>query len=366
VRADGGGDEHAPTLAPVPGRIVGVRAVVFESFAGPLVLRDVPEPVPPPGGVLVLVGASGVCRSDWHGWQGHDPGIAVPHVPGHELAGTVVAVGTGVAGWRVGDRVTTPFACGCGACAQCAAGDHQVCTAQTQPGFTHWGSFAELVAIEAADVNLVGLPAELAFTTAATLGCRYGTAFRAVVHQGRVRAGEWVAVHGCGGLGLSAVQVAAAAGARVVAVDVAPGALDLAVRVGAAAVVDATLTDPALAVLELTGGGAALSLDALGSAATCVGSVSCLRPRGRHVQVGLLPPALGRPEVPMDRVVALELELLGSHGMAAHDYPELLALVAAGRLRPQELVTRLLTLEEAPEALDAIGGTPGISVISTF
>jgi hypothetical protein len=222
------------------------------------------------------------------------------------------------------------------------------------------------VAIEAADVNLVGLPDELAFTTAAALGCRYATAFRAVVHQGRVRAGEWVAVHGCGGVGLSAVQVAAAAGARVVAVDVTPGALDLAVRVGAAAVVDATLTDPALAVLELTGGGAALSLDALGSAATCVGSVACLRPRGRHVQVGLLPPALGRPEVPMDRVVALELELLGSHGMAAHDFPELLALVAAGRLRPQELVTRLLTLEEAPEALDAIGGTPGISVISTF
>lgn len=143
-----------------------MRAVVFESFAGPLVLRDVPEPVPPPGGVLVLVGASGVCRSDWHGWQGHDPGIALPHVPGHELAGTVVAVGTGVAGWRVGDRVTTPFACGCGACAQCAAGDQQVCIAQTQPGFTHWGSFAELVACDLhrqvarfSQRNVAGLPA---------------------------------------------------------------------------------------------------------------------------------------------------------------------------------------------------------------
>ena len=203
-----------------------MRALVFDSFGGPLEVRDVPAPVPSPDGVVVRVEATGVCRSDWHAWQGHDDDVVLPHVPGHELAGVVEAVGPGVRRHRPGDRVTVPFVCACGRCPQCAAGDHQVCARQTQPGFTHWGSYAELVALEAADVNLVPLPEGVGATTAASLGCRYATAFRAVVQQGRVRPGEWVAVHGCGGVGLSAVQVAVAAGARVVAVDVSPGALE--------------------------------------------------------------------------------------------------------------------------------------------
>jgi alcohol dehydrogenase len=287
-------------------------------------------------------------------------------VPGHELAGTVEAVGAQVRRWQVGDRVTVPFVCACGSCPSCLRGDHQVCAQQTQPGFTHWGSFAELVALEAADVNLVALPEELSFGTAASLGCRYATAFRAVVQQGRVAAGEWVVVHGCGGVGLSAVQIAVAAGAQVVAVDVAPGALELASSFGAAAVVDARVQDVVEAVRELTGGGAALSLDALGSAATCVDSVCSLRARGRHVQVGLLPPAQERPVVPMERVIGLELELLGSHGMAAHAYPELLALVVAGRLRPDLLVTREVGLDEAGAALAEVGQAPGITVLTSF
>jgi alcohol dehydrogenase len=342
-----------------------VRALVFESSGGPLTVREVPDPVPAPGGVVVRVGASGICRSDWHAWQGHDPGVAVPHVPGHELAGTVAAVGAGVRDWAVGDRVTVPFVNACGRCAQCAAGEQQVCTRQTQPGFTHWGSLAELVALDAADVNLVALPDALDDVTAASLGCRFATAFRAVAQVARVRAGEWVAVLGCGGVGLSAVQVAVAAGARVVAVDVSPGALDLATAFGAE---HALLSPPDLpaAVAELTGGGAHVALDALGSPATCRDAVLSLRPRGRHVQVGLLPPAAGRPDVPMDRVVAHELQLLGSHGMAAHAYPELLGLVAAGRLDPGGLVTRTLALDEAAGALADVGREPGIAVVTSF
>src|SRR3954449_8763325 len=215
------------------GRLTGVRALYFETFGGPLTVGDVPTPDPAPDGVVVRVAASGMCRSDWHAWQGHDPDVVLPHVPGHELAGTVAAVGSGVRNWRVGARVTVPFVNACGSCAQCAAGEQQVCTRQTQPGFTHWGSLAELVALDAADVNLVAVPAELDLPRGGALGCRYATAFRAVVQVGRVRAGEWVAVHGCGGVGLSAVQIAAAAGARVVAVDVNPRALDLARRLGA-------------------------------------------------------------------------------------------------------------------------------------
>ena len=343
-----------------------MRALVFEEFAGPLEVREVADPAPPDDGVVVRVGASGVCRSDWHGWQGHDPDVRLPHVPGHELAGTVEAVGPGVRAWRAGDRVTVPFVCACGRCPRCAAGDHQVCDRQTQPGFTHWGSFAELVALDAADVNLVALPDALAFPTAASLGCRFATAYRAVAQQGRAGQGEWVAVHGCGGVGLSAVQVAVAAGARVVAVDVSAGALSLAASFGAEVVVDARSTDVVDAVRTATGGGAALSLDALGSPATCVDSVLCLAPRGRHVQVGLLPPSQGRPLVPMERVVALELELLGSHGMAAHGYPAMLELVASGRLRPDLLVTREVSLDGAGHALRDVGRAPGVTVVTSF
>jgi alcohol dehydrogenase len=342
-----------------------VRALVFERFGGPLATRSVPDPEPAPDGVVVRVGASGICRSDWHAWSGHDPEVVLPHVPGHELAGTVAAVGARVRNWVVGDRVTVPFVCACGRCGPCREGAGQVCLRQTQPGFTHWGSLAELVALDAADVNLVALPPELSFATAASLGCRFATAFRAVTGVGRVRPGEWVAVHGCGGVGLSAVQVAVAAGARVVAVDVSPAALDLARRMGAEEVVTGSADVPA-AVAEVTGGGAHVSLDAVGTAATCTNSIRSLRPRGRHVQVGLLPPAVGRPEVPMELVIAGELAVLGSHGMAAADYPAMLSLIAAGRLCPDLLVTRELALDEAGPALTAVGREPGIAVVTRF
>ncbi|MGW3356416.1 zinc-dependent alcohol dehydrogenase family protein [Streptomyces bungoensis] len=340
-----------------------MRAVVFEEYGGPAEVREVPDPVPAGHGVVVRVEATGLCRSDWHGWMGHDPDIALPHVPGHELAGVVEAVGDRVTGWRPGDRVTVPFVCACGGCPSCAAGDQQVCERQTQPGFHHWGSFAQYVALDHADVNLVAIPDGMAYATAAALGCRFATAFRAVVQQGRVAAGEWVAVHGCGGVGLSAVMIAAASGARVVAVDVSPRALDLARTFGAARCVDATgVPDTAAAVRELTGGGAHLSLDALGSPATCAASVGSLRRRGRHVQVGLLPSPDGTTPVPLARAIALELELLGSHGMAAHAYPGMLELVAAGVLRPELLVTRTIPLDAAPAALAALGAAPGAGV----
>ncbi|MFC7583716.1 alcohol dehydrogenase catalytic domain-containing protein [Nonomuraea antimicrobica] len=177
-------------------------------------MRELPDPSPAPHGAVIRVEATGLCRSDWHGWKGHDPDIkALPHVPGHELAGVVEAVGPDVRGWRPGARVTVPFICACGTCAACATGDQQVCERQTQPGFTHWGSFAEYVAIDHADVNLVAIPEDMAYVTAAGLGCRFATAFRAVAQVGEVRPGEWVAVHGCGGVGLSAVMIATAAGA---------------------------------------------------------------------------------------------------------------------------------------------------------
>lgn len=334
-----------------------MRAVVFEAFGDPPALRDVPDPACPADGVVVRVEATGLCRSDWHGWMGHDPDIPLPHVPGHELAGTIVEVGPGVRSWQAGDRIVVPFICACGVCEPCLAGDHQVCDDQFQPGFTQWGSFAELVALHRADVNLVRLPDELDFVTAAGLGCRFATAHRAVVAQGRVKAGDWVAVHGCGGVGLSAVMIAVAAGARVVAIDVSARALAAAADLGATSTIDAgAIDDVPATVRELTGGGAHVSLDALGSAATSFNSIAGLRKRGRHVQVGLMLGPDARAPMPMDLVVARELEILGSHGMAARDYAAMLADITAGRLDPARLVGRTISLDEAPAALMAMDG----------
>ncbi|HEY8985620.1 MAG TPA: zinc-dependent alcohol dehydrogenase family protein [Streptomyces sp.] len=340
-----------------------MRAVVFEGYGERAEVRDVPDPRPEPHGVIVRVESTGLCRSDWHGWQGHDPGITLPHVPGHELAGVVEETGRDVTRWRKGDRVTVPFVCACGTCPACQAGDHQVCEHQTQPGFTHWGSFAQYAALNHADVNLVALPDDLTYTTAASFGCRFATAFRAVVQQGRAAPGEWVAVHGCGGVGLSAVMIAAATGARVLAVDISPQALRLAKEFGATECVDATTVDDTAAhVRDLTDGGAHLSLDALGSPATCAASVNSLRRRGRHLQVGLLPSDTGTTPVPMARAIALELTLIGSHGMAAHTYPRMLEAVRAGVLRPDRLVTSTIGLDDAPGALEAMGTAPGAGV----
>jgi D-arabinose 1-dehydrogenase-like Zn-dependent alcohol dehydrogenase len=337
-----------------------MRAVVYDRFGELPELRAVPDPSPPPGGVVIAVKATGLCRSDWHGWRGHDPDIRPPHVPGHEFAGVVAAVGAGVANWRPGDRVTAPFICACGTCPACLAGDQQVCHRQQQPGFTHWGSFADLVVVHHAEVNLIRLPDAMEFSTAAALGCRFATAFRAVVARGRVRAGEWVAIYGCGGVGLSAVMIAAAAGARVVAVDVSARALAMATACGA----EVAIT-PDTAVREVTGGGAHVSIDALGSQETLTASVEGLRRRGRHIQVGVLPAVSGRPTVPMELVMGHELELLGSHGMPAHAYPEMMSLVATGVLRPGELVTDQIALADAPAALAAMDRPtpPGIRVI---
>jgi alcohol dehydrogenase len=346
-----------------------MKAAVYEDFREPLRIQTVPDPKPGDDDVVVRVLANGICRSDWHGWMGHDPDITVPHVPGHELAGIVEEVGKRVTRWEPGDRVTVPFVGGCGRCPQCLTGNHQVCDHQFQPGFTHWGSFADYVAIQYADTNLVRLPEEMDFISAASLGCRFMTSFRAIVAQGRVAAGEWVAVHGCGGVGLSAIMIANAIGAQVIAIDIRPEALTVAKRVGASHTVNATKeSDVVGAIREISGGGANVSLDALGSGKTCFDSVLCLQKRGRHVQVGLMLADQSKPEVPMDHVVAKELEILGSHGMQAHQFPNMLDMINGGKLDPRALVSKTVTLEEAPQVLENMGtfGGTGITVIDRF
>ena len=346
-----------------------MRAAIYREFAEPLAIRNLPDPIPSDGGVVIRVKATGLCRSDWHGWMGHDPDIRLPHVPGHEIAGVVEAIGKGVVRWKVGDRVTLPFVCGCGNCPQCTSGNHQVCDRQFQPGFTHWGSFAEYVAIDYADVNLVRLPDEINFVTAASLGCRFATSFRAIVDQGKVSGGQWVSVHGCGGVGLSAIMIANALGANVVAIDISDEKLDFAKSIGAVATINAIKTEAVVEnVMDLTEGGAHVSVDALGSPVTCFNSVANLRKRGKHIQVGLMVADHRHPAVPMDKVIANELEILGSHGMQAHKYSALLAMIQAGKLFPEKLIGKTISLDESLDELanmDSFSGT-GVTVIDSF
>ena len=346
-----------------------MRAAIYETFQGPVEIRNVADPSPSASGAVLQVGATGVCRSDWHGWMGHDPDIALPHVPGHELAGTVVARGSAVRRWRIGDRVTVPFVCACGDCPQCDRGNQQICDHQTQPGFTHWGSYAEYVAIENADINLVALPDDIDFVTAASLGCRFATAFRAVALQGNLQPGQWVAVHGCGGVGLAAVMIARALGAQVIAIDIDAAALDLARDVGAVATVDARGASGVVdEVRDRSGGGVHLSLDALGSGETAFNSVANLRKRGRHVQVGLLAGDDYRPRLPLELVIAGELEIVGSHGLQAFHYADLLEMIQRGALDPGRLIRQTIDLERAAAALGAPETlhVAGVTVVDRF
>lgn len=344
-----------------------MKAVLFEKFQTPPKVENVQEPTPDAHGVVLKVEATGVCRSDWHGWMGHDSDIELPHIPGHELAGIVEAVGKDVKNWKVGDRVTVPFICSCGSCSECHAGQQQVCLHQEQPGFTHWGSFAEYVPIHQADLNIVALPETMDFATAASLGCRFATSFRAVTDQGKVSAGQWVAVHGCGGVGLSAIMIAQAAGANVIGVDLDPAKLALATELGAVAAIYGK-TDVAEAIREITKGGAHVSLDALGHPVTMTNSILCLRPRGKHIQVGLMLGDHAAPSVPMPKIVGQEIELLGSHGMQAHRYGAMLDMVESGKLNPARLVGDKISLEQAPDALINMDKfqSVGATIITSF
>ncbi len=346
-----------------------MRVAIYEEFQQPLSIQNVADPKPGKTSVVLKVKATGICRSDWHGWMGNDSDVKLPHVPGHELAGVVEEVGSEVKNWKKGDRVTLPFVCGCGSCPSCASGNQQVCDYQFQPGFTAWGAFAEYVAIEYADTNLVPVPDEIDFVTASSLGCRFITSFRAIVEQGKVKGGEWVAVHGCGGVGLSAIMIANALGANVVAIDIGDEKLEFAKTIGAVATVNSREIENVVeAVKEITRGGAHVSLDALGNPITCFNSIANLRKRGKHLQVGIMEAEHRHPQIPMDLVIAKELEILGSHGMQASKYPEMLEMIRQGKLQPQKLIGRTISLEESLQELVKMNnftGT-GVTVIDKF
>jgi alcohol dehydrogenase len=345
-----------------------MKAILYESFQSLPIITQVPDPSPSKSGVVIEVKATGLCRSDWHSWMGHDTDIKLPHVPGHEFAGIIQAVGSEVRNWKVGDRVTVPFVAGCGKCPECASGNHQVCDDQFQPGFTNWGSFAEYVAIDRADINLVTLPESMNFQTAASLGCRFATSFRAVVDQGKVTGGQWVAIHGCGGVGLSAIMIANALGANVIAIDIDEKKLELARQIGAVATLNAKEIAVVEAIREISNGGVHVSVDALGSPVTLFNSVSCLRKRGKHIQVGLLLADQINSPIPMNLVLSKELEIYGSHGMQAWRYPEMMQMITSGKMNPELLIGRTISLEAGAKALTEMNEfrDAGVTIIDQF
>jgi alcohol dehydrogenase len=341
-----------------------MRAVTYHEFGGRIGIETLSDPMPAPDGAVIQVEASGLCRSDWHGWRGHDPDIRqFPHVPGHEFAGIIVEVGRDVSREFIDQRVTIPFVAGCGACVECRRGNQHICDAQYQPGFNGWGSFAEYVAVRYATGNIVPLSENISSVAAAALGCRVATSFRAVAIQGRAKQGEWIAVHGCGGAGLSAVMIGHALNARVIAVDIRDEPLALAKRLGAEVALNAKdVADIPSAIHDITGRGVDLSLDTLGSATTLANSILSLRKQGRHVQVGHLMDKETLPAALVRRLIGHELEIKGSHGLQARAYPGLFNLIQSGALNPTLLVERSTTLDEAPAALESLQDYRGCGV----
>lgn len=345
-----------------------MRAALLTGWRKPLEVSKVDDPVCPKDGVVLRVLACGICRSDWHSWTGADPDVSLPLIPGHEYCGIVEEVGPAVTRWCVGDRVIAPFILACGHCPDCASGNQTICAHQALPGFTQAGAFAELIAVPFADANLTPLPRTMEPALAAALGCRVTTAWQALTGRAALRPGEWLAVFGGGGVGVSALLLGRALGARVVVVDVVAEKLDFASGLGADAVIDAHAGDAAEAVREITGGGAHVAIEALGIPETTAGALRSLRKLGRMVQIGMPAGEHTTMELPMDAVYSGQLAVYGTRGMPSWRYPSLLSLIDGGHVDLTPLIARRVRLTDASAELAAFDAPapPGVAVITDF
>jgi propanol-preferring alcohol dehydrogenase len=346
-----------------------MKAAQVVALREPLEITEVSDPEPGPSDIIIKTEAEGICRSDWHLWQADlSWGIDVPRILGHEFAGTVVEAGRDVQTFKAGDRAMPTFHIGCAHCRYCRAGYTNICENFNALGNTIDGGYAEYVRVPRADFNCVHLPDAIDAVTAAAIGCRYMTAFSGVERRGRLQAGEWMVVHGVGGVGLSAVQIGNCLGARVIAVDIDDDKLKYATDQGATVAINSRRENVPQTVRALTGSGADLSIDALGSTETANNSLRSLRKAGRHVQLGVISQTGNEVPLPLNDLVITELEILGSHGNPITQLPRLLALVEMGTLKPKELVSQEVALEEANGVLEAMGSfkTTGFNVITAF
>ena len=347
-----------------------MKAAVVTQLRAPLEIQELPDPTPGSADAVLRVDACGVCRSDWHIWQGDWTWVGVstplPIILGHEIGGTVEAVGADVRGFSPGDRVTVPFHQACGRCANCYGGRSNLCLIG---GGLNAGGFGNLTLVANAEVNMVHLPNEVDTLSASALGCRFMTAYHGLADRVRIRPGEWAAVFGAGGVGLSAVQIATALGARVIAVDISADKLARATAEGALATVNARDGSPVKTIREISSGGADVTVDALGSSDTAVPAVLSLKKGGRHLQIGLTGQQdKGTIALPVDVMTLKEIEFIASFGCPVTSYPGLLALVATGRVNPKRLVGKTLPVEGVNAALEEMTtyGTIGLSVITSW
>lgn len=345
-----------------------MRAALLNDWRSELQIENVATPECPQDGVVLNVLACGICRSDWHAWTGSDGPLPFPHILGHEYCGVVEEIGSRVTKWKKGDRVIAPFILACGHCNSCAAGNQTTCDEQILPGFNAPGAFAEYVAVPHAETNLTALPESMDEALAASLGCRATTAWHGLTGRAALQGGEWLAIYGGGGVGVAALLLGKALGARVVVVDVVQDKLDYATKHGADAVVDASKTDPVEAIREITSGGAHVSLEALGFPETTVNSIKSLRKLGRHIQIGMPAGDHLNMEIPMDAVYSGQLALYGTRGMPAWRYPSLLSLIEGGSVDLSPMIARKVALSNITEELQAFDkpAPPGVAVITDF
>ncbi|OOG55132.1 alcohol dehydrogenase AdhP [Rhodanobacter sp. B05] len=306
-----------------------MKAAVVRAFGAPLTIEDVPVPAPGPGEVLVQIHACGVCHTDLHAAEGDWPvKPSVPFIPGHEGAGTVVALGAGVTRLKEGDRVGIAWlhdACGC--CEHCVGGWETLCESQHNSGYGVNGAFAEYAIGSAAYV--VHLPDAIDAVSIAPILCAGVTTYKGIKETG-ARPGEWIAISGIGGLGHVAVQYAKAMGLYVAAIDVGAEKLALAKTLGADIAVDAKSDDAVAQVIKATGGGAhgvlvtAVSLPAFDQA------LKMVRRRGTVSLVGLPP---GDFRTPVFDVVLKRITVRGSIVGTRNDLAEAIAFAAAGKVQ---------------------------------
>jgi 6-hydroxycyclohex-1-ene-1-carbonyl-CoA dehydrogenase len=340
-----------------------MKAAIFRGAGQALDVTDVPTPVPGPGDALVKVAACGVCHTDLHYIDHGTPTFKTPPlILGHEISGTVAALGAGVNGWTPGERVLLPAVLTCGTCEACRSGRENICEHNQMLGNNIDGGFAEFVVAPAKD--LFRLPDDLPLEESSIIADAITTPFHAVVRRGRVMPGDWVLVVGCGGVGLNVVQLAAAMGGRVIAVDLSDQKLEWAKRLGASATVNPAQTPRVdKAVRTLTGGGGVdVAFEVVGKPAAQEQAFACVRTGGRLVLVGYSPDTFA---LNAGRVMYREMDVIGSLGCRPVDYPRVIELARQGRIKVAELVTHRFPLAKIGEALDTLRSGAAIRAIVT-
>ncbi len=334
-----------------------MKAAVFRKSGEPLTIEDVPTPRPGADQALVRVAGCGMCHTDLHYLDhGVKPFKSPPLILGHEIAGTVTEVGSAVDDRRPGERVLIPSVYGCGRCQYCRRGRENLCVNMVMLGNNIDGGYAEFVVVPARE--LIPVPDALPLEQASVIADALSTPFHAVRNRARVQVGETVAVVGCGGVGLNVVQCAVAAGGRVIALDLNDERLAIARALGAFATVNPGGMERAdKRVRELTDGGAEVVFEAIGNPKTMELAFSLLRKGARMCVIGYSPDPV---TLSAARIMYYELTVMGSLGCGAGDYRDILALVAAGRLTLDPIVSGSVPLADINDGFDRLRRGEGV------